>query len=54
MRRAGVDQAEFCTNYLRLGGVTAYANSPDGGVLAAGCMGLWRSDADHGYVHAAN
>lgn len=37
---------------LRIGGATAYENSPDGGSITAGFLGLWASGARRAYMHA--
>ena len=49
---AGLPNLATGAHCLRIGGATAYANSLDGGDLVAGLMGLWRSDAKDGYIHA--
>lgn len=40
------------THSLRIGGATAYANPPNGGALG-GIHGLWFSNANYDYLHAA-
>ena len=50
--RAGFKDIGQHTHSLRIGGATAYANSPSGGELCASMMGLWRSAARNRYLHA--
>lgn len=40
------------THSFRVGGAAAYANSPSGGAMVAGFMGLWKSKAQLDYMYA--
>jgi len=51
LRKAGFPEVYDGLHSLRAGGATAYANTPFGGSLAAGFMGLWSSEAKNRYFH---
>lgn len=51
MRIEKTDTEGIIPHYFHVGGATAHANPP-GGDLVAGYMGLWRSNAGDGYLHA--
>lgn len=51
---AVIDTAGHSPHSLRVGGSIAYANSPNGGELVAGYMGLWTSKAGDGYLRAGS
>lgn len=50
--QAGFPELASGVHCLQIGGATAYANSPEGGDLIAGFMGLWLSDSKYSYMHA--
>lgn len=50
--RAGYPELASRTHSLRIWGGTVYANSPSGGELYDGFMGLWRSEARLDFLHA--
>lgn len=51
---AGLRSLATGIHSLRIGGATAYCNSPNGGEIVAGYMGLWVSDAKYAYFHGCN
>lgn len=52
VEEAGLGEAFIKWQSLRIGGSTAYANSPEGGTLTPGFIGLWTSGARRQYLHA--
>lgn len=49
---ANLSDLALDTHLLRIGGATAYANSPSGGELVAGFMELWLTNPKYDYMHA--
>lgn len=52
VREAGLTPDHMKGHSLRIGGATAYANSPSGGSVTSGFLGLWASGARWSYMHA--
>lgn len=53
LTEARLEELAKGTHSLRIGGEKAYINSPAGGELVAGFMGLWLSGSKYDYMHAA-
>lgn len=51
MKKSGVNAKLIRTHSLREGVPTANSNSPEGGGVVVGFMGLYLTKAGYGYIH---